>query len=171
MKKIYLLITLIIPLLSFGQSMPTASKEFNIVTDLRAQAGTDNVQVSVKGLITVGDQNGGQYYWSASSTDADDGFITIKVTTVDTGRWKRLPNANTVKGNVTFSATLVTSSYVVNHGLPFTPLQIYVQPTSANAAVPSWVSNINATSFTVNFASVPILGTNNISIFWLAIKQ
>jgi len=171
MKKIYLLITLLIPLFAIGQSMPTASKEFNIVTDLRAQAGTDNIQVSVKGLATVGDQNGGQYYWNATNTDPDDGFITIKVTTVDTGRWKRLPNANTIKGTSTFSSITLQTAYVINHGLPFTPLQVYIQAKSANAAVPSWISNINATSFTVNFSTVPLLGTLNLTFDWLVIKQ
>lgn len=171
MKKLLLFISLILSLSASAQLMPVASKSFGTIVDLRAQAGADNVQVLLQGLSTIGDQNGGIYYWNGTSTTADDGFTVVAVTGVTTGRWVRMPNANTVKGEVTFSATVLNSTYVVNHGLPFTPLQIYVQPKSANAAVPSWVSNITSTSFTVNFASVPILGTNNISIFWLAIKQ
>jgi len=69
------------------------------------------------------------------------------------------------------SGLALQTAYVINHGLPFTPLQVYIQARSSNAAVPSWVSAINSTSFTVNFASVPILGTNNIIIDWLVIKQ
>jgi len=156
---------------SIAQVTNVASKSFGTITDLRVQAGTDNVQVLLQGLVTAGDSNGGIYAWVATNTDTDDGFITIKVTNVTTGRWKRMSNENTIKGNVTFSATVLNSTYVVNHGLPFTPLHVYIQPRSANAAVPSWVSTITSTSFTVNFASVPILGTNNITIDYLVIKQ
>lgn len=172
MKKLILTLGIVIcSLFSFSQVTTVASKSFGTIADLRAQAGTDNVQVLVQGLSAIGDQNGGVYFWMASSVDPDDGFVTIKVTSVTTGRWKRMPNANTIKGNITFSATALTTSYTVNHGLPFTPLQVYIQPRSANAAVPSWVSVIDGTKFIVNFASVPILGTNNITIDYLIIKQ
>jgi len=171
MKKLLFSLLLFFPILLTAQVTNVASKSFGTISDLRLQAGTDNVQVLLQGLVTVGDSNGGIYAWIASNTDTDDGFITIKVTNVATGRWKRMSNANTIKGTVTFSATLLTTAYTVNHGLPFTPLQVYIQARSPNAAVPSWVSTIDATKFVVNFASVPILGTNNITIDYLILKQ
>ena len=170
MKKL-LFILLLFPAVVFGQVTNVASKSFGTITDLRAQAGVSNVQVLLQGLSAIGDQNGGTYYWDASSTDTDDGFVTIKVTNVTTGRWKRMPTANTVKGSSLFSAVTLQTAYVVNHGLPFTPSQVYVQATTANAAVPSWISNINSTSFTINFSSVPLLGTLNLGFSWLVIKQ
>jgi len=171
MKKLLFSFLLFFPILVFGQVISVANKQFGIISDLRSQAGSDKVVVKVSGMTTVGDQNSGDYYWDVNSTATDDGFITIKVTNVTTGRWIRIPNANTIKGTSTFSALTLQTSYVINHGLPFTPLQVYIQPMSANAAVPSWVSNINSTSFTVNFSTVPILGTLNLSINWLVIKQ
>ena len=171
MKKLLFSFLLFFPILVFGQVTNVSSKSFGTIADLRTQIGSDNVQVLLQGLLTVGDSNGGIYAWVANNTEADDGFLIVKVANVTTGRWKRMSNSNSVKGNVTFSATILTSSYVVNHGLPFTPNQVYIQPRSANAAVPSWVSNITSTSFTVNFASVPVLGTNNITIDYLIIKQ
>lgn len=171
MKKLFLLFALAWSLSATAQLMPVASKSFGTLIDLRAQVGSDNVQVLLQGLSTIGDQNGGIYYWNATSTETDDGFSIVQVTGVTTGRWKRMPNANTVKGTTTFSAAALTTAYTVNHGLPFTPLQVYIQARSSNAAVPSWVSTINNTSFIVNFASIPILGTNNITIDWLVIKQ
>lgn len=171
-KRLLLILFLFIGLSSYGQAVSLAKNQFTIVSDLRLQAGgSERVQVDVSGLLTANDDNGGTYTWMPTSTDADDGFITIKPNAVTTGRWKRKPNANTVKGNSVFSTVSLQTAYVINHGLPFTPTQVYVQATSANAAVPSWISNINATSFTVNFSSVPLLGTLNLSFAWLAIKQ
>lgn len=149
----------------------TASQTFDTLSDLRASTGVPNVQVLLLGLNAIADDNGGMYRWDPTNVGIDDGFKIVQVAGVATGRWMRVGNSNTVKGNVTFSATVLTTAYTVNHGLTFTPAQVYIQAGSANAAVPSWVSNINATSFTVNFASVPVLGTNNITIDWLVIKQ
>lgn len=148
-----------------------ASQSFDTLADLRLQTGMANVQVLLMGLSNMNDNNGGMYRWDASSTDTDDGFTIVQVTGVTTGRWKRVGNSNTVKGTNTLSGLALQTAYVINHGLPFTPLQVYIQPRSANAAVPSWISAINSTSFTVNFASIPVIGTNNITIDWLVIKQ
>lgn len=147
------------------------NQSFSTITDLRASAGSQDVQVLLLGLTTKTDSNGGTYTWDATSVLADDGFKVVQVTGVTTGRWLRLGNSNTVKNQSTVSGLALTTAYTINHGLPFTPIQVYIQPRSSNAAVPSWVSNINATSFTVNFASVPILGTSNIVFDWLVIKQ
>lgn len=171
MKK--LLLILLFPVMSYGQSIPVAKNTFGTVADLRAQAGTDKVQVLLNGLATVGDNNGGTYMWNATSTATDDGFLTIAATGVQTGRWIRLVNANTIKGTKTLSGLALQTAYTINYDtvLPSIPAMIIVQPYSANAAVPSWVSNVTTTGFTVNFASVPILGTNNIVINFLIIKQ
>jgi len=147
------------------------STSFDTVADLRNSTGENKAQVSVLGLTAFDDSNGGNYMWSDSETGADNGFTIIKATNSATGRWKRLPNSNTVKGSSTFSSVTLQTAYVVPHNLPFTPLQVYIQPRTVAAAVVSWVSNINSTSFTVNFATVPIVGTLNITIDWLIIKQ
>lgn len=148
-----------------------ASQSFDTLADLKLQTGIANVQVLLLGLSAMTDGNGGMYRWDSASVETDDGFTIVQVTGVTTGRWKRVGNSNTVKGSNTLSGLVLQTAYVINHGLPFTPLQVYIQARSANAAVPSWVSSINSTSFTVNFSSVPILGTNNLTIDWLVIKQ
>jgi hypothetical protein len=51
---------------------------------------TSNTRITVLGYTTAGDGGGGEFYWDASSTDADDGGITILPTGyAGTGRWKR----------------------------------------------------------------------------------
>jgi len=170
MKKLLFSFLLFFPILVNAQVTDVASKSFGTLTDLRAMGGSSNVQVLLQGLTAVGDGNGGLYYWNSTSTDADDSFITIKVTNITTGRWKRAANSNTIKGTITFSALTLTTAYNINHGLPFTPSQVYIQARSPNAAVPSWVSTIDGTKFTVNFASVPLLGTLNLTIDYLIIK-
>lgn len=51
----------------------------------------DGQQAVVSGYYTAGDGGGGSFYWDASSTDADDGGVTILPTGhVGAGRWKRI---------------------------------------------------------------------------------
>lgn len=73
-------------------------------------------------------------------------------------------------GSATVSGTLLQTAYVITHGLSYTPTAVFIQPKSANASALSYVSNITSTQFTVNFLSVPIIGTNNISFNWVAYK-
>jgi len=148
----------------------TASQTFDTLSDLRSSTGIPNVQALLLGLNGIADDNGGMYRWDALNTSIDDGFKVVQVAGVATGRWMRVGNSNTVRGTVTFSALSLTSSYMIAHGIGFIPAQVYIQAKSPNAAVNSWVNNINATTFTVNFASVPVLGTNNITIDWQAFK-
>lgn len=74
------------------------------------------------------------------------------------------PGASTISG-----LTLVTN-YVITHGLPFTPSIVLIQPTSSNATAASYITNKTSTTFTVNFNTIPILGTNNISFDWIAFR-
>lgn len=157
-----------------AQTIPAAQLTFGTVTDLRAQAGTSGTLAVLNGLNALNDGNGGTYMWDAASTTTDDGFVTVKVTSVATGRWKRIGNGNTIKGTVTTSGAALQTAYTVNYqsgALPFVPITVIVNPRSANAAVPSWISSITNTGFTINFASVPILGTNNIVFDYIVVKQ
>jgi len=179
MKKL-----LIIPILflfnsSFAQSVSVPPVSFSTVADLRLQVGTPKVQVLLLGLSTPEDGNGGIYRWSPDNTGTDDGFLVVKVTNVTTGRWMRVSNGNTIKGSVTFSAVTLQTAYPVLYRdanntpivLPFIPVQVYVQARTAQAAVPSWISNITASGFTVNFSTVPLLGTLNLTVDYLILKQ
>lgn len=172
MKNIILFL-LLFPALAFCQSVSIPQTSFGTRDDMRLQKGTANVQVLLNGLASIGDGNGGTYMWNSSNTDSDDGFITLQVTGVSTGRWKRIGNGNTLKGSALLSGAALTTAYNVPFGatLPFIPITVIVNPRSANAAVPSWVSSITSTGFTVNFSSVPVLGTNNISIDFIVVKQ
>lgn len=174
MKKLIFLLLLFISELSIAQTIPAAQLTFGTVTDLRAQAGTSGTLAILNGLNALNDGNGGTYMWDAASTTADDGFITIKVTALNSGRWKRIGNGNTIKGTVTTSGAALQTAYTVNYQsgtLPFVPITVIVNPRSANAAVPSWISSITNTGFTINFASVPILGTNNLVFDYIVVKQ
>ncbi len=173
MKYTILLFALFWSITAQSQTTPVASKQFSTISDLRAQAGTDKVIVTLSGLVTMNDKNGGQYQWDATSIVADDGITVIKVTNVTTGRWVKKLNENTIKGTKTVSGLALQTAYVINYdaALPVIPAMIIIQATSANSAVPSWISNVTTTGFTVNFASVPILGTNNLSFSYLIIKN
>lgn len=148
----------------------TSGQTFDTLSDLRSSIGIPNVQVFLLGLNSVTDNNGGMYRWDSTSVVADDGFKTIQVSGVSTGRWIKIGNNDMVRGTSTFSSISLTTAYVITHGLSFTPISVYIQAKSPNAAVNSWISALNATNFTVNFTSVPLLGTNNITIDWTAYK-
>lgn len=174
MKSIPILFSmLLISLMAYSQATPIASKQFGTISDLRLTSGTDNVIVNVSGLVTMNDKNGGLYQWDATSTATDDGILVIKVNNVTTGRWIKKLNENTIKGTKTISSLALTTAYPITYDapLPSIPAMIIIQATSANAAVPSWVSNVTTTGFTVNFATVPVLGTLNLSFSYLIIKQ
>ena len=155
------------------------SQSFNVVSELRTIGGVQNVQVLLLGLASVDDNNGGTYRWESTSTATDNGFTVIKVANITTGRWLRVGNANTIKGTFTFSAITLQTAYTVTYKdssgnnivLPYVPFQIYIQARTAQAAVPSWVSNITNSGFTLNFSTVPLVGTLNLTVDWLAIKQ
>lgn len=172
MKKLVLTIALLISISLCYSQQNVASKQFATITDLRLSGATSGTIVNVSGLITANDRNGGNYYWNASSTASDDGVSVIKVTNITTGRWMKMTNDNTIKGGQVLSGNVLQTAYNISYGqtLPFTPAMILVQAYSANAAVPSWVTNVTTTGFTVNFSSVPILGTSNLDIRYLIIK-
>ena len=177
MKKLILATLLFaLPYIASAQTVPAAQLIFSTVADLRLQVGTDNSIATLNGLTAKNDGNGGIYMWNATSTTADDGFINIQVTGVTTGRWVRIGNGNTIKGSVTFSGLALTTSYAVNYPqgtLPFVPITVLVIPRSANAAALSYIPSggITNTGFTINFLTVPVLGTNNISFDFVVIKQ
>lgn len=173
MRKLIIFFILLCSIAGYSQTGPIASKQFSTITDLRAQAGTSNVIVTLSGLTSMNDKNGGTYQWDATNVSADDGVLVIKVTNVATGRWIKKLNDNVIKGSVIFNGTALQTAYPVTFqtALPFVPSAIFIQPTSTNAAALSWVSNKSTTGFTVNFLSVPILGTSNITFDYIVIKQ
>src|ERR1700748_289414 len=102
MKK-FLFIFIVFPALLRAQSIPQALISLSTLTNLRAEIPQTNEMVTLLGLNSLNDGNGGTYYWNSTSTATDDGFITVAVTGISTGRWIRLANSNTLKGTVTLS--------------------------------------------------------------------
>lgn len=66
-----------------------ALRQIATVAALRLSVGRyDGEIASLQGYSVLG-LGGGQIYWAATSTDADDGGSTFQVSGVTTGRWKR----------------------------------------------------------------------------------
>ncbi len=63
----------------------------------RNTAAPDKKIVFVRGYYAAGDGGGGNFYWSDTAISADNGGTIIKVTSVTTGRWKRI-----ITGDVDF---------------------------------------------------------------------
>jgi len=173
------LLLIFVALLSYGNvngQSKTVPLYFNTALgDMKAYPGTDKLQATAAGLSSMSDDNGGTYRWDATSTVTDDGFKFIQATGVTTGRWVRVGNANTLKGSTTLSGALLTTTYTVsfNATLPFVPITVIYTPRTQSAAQPSWipVGGITTTGFTISYQTVPVVGTNNMIIDWIAIKQ
>lgn len=95
-------------------------------------------------------------------------------TVVNSGSYNDLLNLPTIiqgtKGTSTISGVSLQTAYVITHGLSYTPSQIYIQSTTLAGAALNYVTTITGTTFTVNFAVAPSIGTNNISFYWTAYK-
>lgn len=156
---------------SQAQSVPISFVALSTVADLRLQQPQTSQMIQLLGLTTFGDGNGGNYYWAPASTTADDGFITVQVTGITTGRWIRIGNSNTLKGSVSFSAVSLQATYTVPFGqtFPFVPKTVIFVARSANAGGGGYVGTITSSNFTYTFNSVPLLGA--ISGDFILIKQ
>ncbi|MGG0483040.1 right-handed parallel beta-helix repeat-containing protein [Priestia aryabhattai] len=82
-------------------------------------------------------------------------------------RVMKLPLMKDNGGIATFSGNGSTTSFVISHGLGSTPGFAYIMPASADAKGDYYVS-FNSTNLTINYATPPISGTNNISLIWNA---
>lgn len=150
-----------------------SNQAFDTITDLSKQTGAeDGVVVYVSASTTINDRGGGNFRWSASSTQAPDGINVIQVTDVPTGRWTRLRNNNYNTGSTSFAmSTLIGATYVVNHGLPFTPAAILLVPTNAAAASGNWfVSAITPTTFTITYGNLLSLVAGTATYNFLAVR-
>lgn len=175
LTKLFLfLVATILSTRTIAQVMPISLITCSTLTDLRALQPQASEKVDLLGLTSAIDGNGGTYIWNPTSTITDDGFLTIQVTGITTGRWIRIGSGNTIKGNVTSSGISLTTSYTVSYSggtLPFTPITVLISPRSLAAAGPSYVSSITTTGFTVNFVLAPTVGVNNLSFDYIVVKQ
>lgn len=173
MKKLIFIPLLFVCLWCKAQVNITAQVDFGTLADMRGCVGQSGVQVFLNGLTSPTDGNGGTYMWDGTNTGTDNGFTIVQVTGVTTGRWVRLPNGNTLKNIVTFSGVTLQTQYQINFSgtLPFTPALVLTQPYSQNAAAFSYVDNVTATGFRINFLTVPAVGTLNLTFGYLIIKQ
>lgn len=175
MKRFLLFLLLVLSFDTRAQKF-TSQSYATALGDMKAEAGTNGVLVSVNGLSVVGDDNPGFYRWDANSVLTDDGFKIISVNGVSPGRWMRVGNSNTIKGTTTLSGTLLITSYFVGFGitLPFVPITVVYTPRTQAASQPSWIpltGGITNLGFTISYQTVPIIGTQNMVIDWIAFKQ
>ena len=64
------------------------------ISDLRELATSSSFEnesvIIVKGYYAAGDGGGGDFYWDETSSETDNNGTIIKVTSIVTGRWKRI---------------------------------------------------------------------------------
>ena len=69
-----------------------ATKTVDTISELKEIVGSPDTAARILSLHrnTDGDMGGGLFYWAPSSTETADDVLTIAVTGVTTGRWKRI---------------------------------------------------------------------------------
>lgn len=181
MKKLLIILTFCLSAAK-AQTVPAPQLTFSTVADLRAQGANSNgVMASLSGLVSADDQNGGIYKWNSTSTATDDGFITIKVANITTGRWVRIGNGNTIKGSISFLGALGVTSYTVNYtqgSLPFVPITVLVTPRTSSGSYGYYIptNGITNSGFTISYnpTLISILGAltgQNIVFDYIVVKQ
>lgn len=73
-----------------GDQLNTFQQTCNTFADLRAFPGTPGLQIACRGRTNVGDGLGGDFYWNAASTAADNNNTIVAAQGQTVGRWLRL---------------------------------------------------------------------------------
>jgi hypothetical protein len=110
-----------------------AVKSYDIFADVRAAntpqlASGQTLIIVVEGAVTIGDEAGGIFYWSAGSTaDDDDATVLQPNSTLGAGRYLRLvlPSSSLTNSSGAFTGTLADGTntgsgpveYTVSNGL------------------------------------------------------
>ncbi len=87
---------------TFAQTLDTAAP-------LSITAGTAGLEVRVRGLVTISDGLGGDFYWNPTDTTSPDGVNVIKVTSVTVGRWDRVFEVLPIQTNTVVAGACTTS--------------------------------------------------------------
>jgi hypothetical protein len=107
------------PASGFGADLvANAMRSYDVFASLRAAnapalTGSQTLIVDVEGALLVGDSQGGIFYWSPTSTAADDGMNVIKpaaILTANPGRYLRQTNPFGVPSNFIVSVTGCTTA-------------------------------------------------------------
>lgn len=116
--------------------------------------------------LTVDDANQSIAWVEGSLPGASLGFVwALSDTVTGKGAWAAISGTGTVFESI-FSGTGLVTSFTIPHGLVGVPKAV-VTAGSADAANISYIT-IDATNITVNYAVAPPVGTNNITINWIA---
>ncbi len=102
-----------------------------------------------------GSLNGDIYYHSVNN----------KFRVYEQGFWKNAVQSPQVTLR---SGTGAATTFTIPHGLPYTPAGAIVTVGSADAIAYDYVS-IDATNVSVHYTTPPVLGTNNLTYFWITV--
>jgi hypothetical protein len=147
-----------------------ALKSYDVFADVRAAnapilAAGQTLNIQVQGGQTVNDGYGGDFYWNATSSAADNNTTVLKPTSVTgAGRWLRLYTPpygaqNTIASAATTDLGTLGSNIVQITGSG----TITSLGASASTSRPLWFLNFNgAATLTYNAVSLILPGTQNI---------
>lgn len=104
--------------------------EIPLYSDLQTVNYLKITRVSVRDKLIEGDGGGADFYWDPISVESDNGVTIIKITTVTTGRWKRL-----FRGPIATSKDLrlVESTSIAAHTGTVTEDTLYT-----SISIPNW---------------------------------
>ncbi len=77
-----------------ADNLNTFMQTCNVVSDLRAFAGTLDMYVFMAGYVAIGDGGQGNFYWNPNSTAPDDGVTTVVPYSSTGGAWNRVDSGS-----------------------------------------------------------------------------
>ena len=90
------------------------------ISELKNRKGSTDTTVELLGYYNPGDEGGGSFYWDNTSTEANNDGTIIQVTSVITGRWKRIIEGSiNVKWFGTIETGLVDDTVNIQKAIDF----------------------------------------------------
>lgn len=71
-------------------------------------------------------------------------------------------------GRASFDGAAEVTTFNISHGLDYNPTNAQVTAATSDAAGDFYVSGVDGTNITVEYASAPAAGTGNVTLMWAA---
>lgn len=141
----------------------------DLITYIRLfSKGTDEAANDLDGRLIIGSQR-------ATFKGAEYHRLTAPNVVTNATQHSLMPKSYIdekagASGSSTFSGDGTITTFTVAHGAGYTPAQVLVTATSADAAANYYITNKTSTGFDVVFITAPPAGTGNIKLDWVVKK-
>lgn len=128
-----------------ADNLNTFEQTCDNIAQLRTFIGLPGIQVFIRGTSTVNDGGGGPFFWSATSTAADNGTTVVRPVGVVVGAWLRLNIAASFTGGSPQNITNIASLRLSLSGSPVVFVEGYYAGADGGEGM-FWLNSSDTTS-------------------------